>query len=88
MTDADYADDLALLTNTYLSAESLLHSLEQAAGGINLQVNACKTFIYFKQGVMCPLYGRPLKLVDEFMYLSSNIPSTETDVSICLGYRS
>ena len=31
MIEADYADDLVLLTNTYGQAESLLHSLEQTA---------------------------------------------------------
>ena len=37
ITDADYADDIALLANTPAQAESLLHSLERAAGGIGLQ---------------------------------------------------
>ena len=32
MIDADYADDLVLLTNTPAQAEYLLHSLKQAAG--------------------------------------------------------
>ena len=32
ITDADYADDIALLANTPVQAESLLHSLEKAAG--------------------------------------------------------
>ena len=34
ITDADYADDPALLANTPAPAESLLHSLKQTAGGI------------------------------------------------------
>ena len=34
--DADYGDDIALLSNTPAQAESLLHSLERAAGGIGL----------------------------------------------------
>ena len=38
--DADYADDIALLANTPAQAKSLLHSLEWAAGGIGLHVNA------------------------------------------------
>ena len=38
MTNADYTDDLALLTNTPAQAESLLHSLEQAARGIGLKL--------------------------------------------------
>ena len=43
ITDADYADDLALLANTPNQAETLLHSLERAAAGIGLHVNAHKT---------------------------------------------
>ena len=43
MTDTDYADDLALLTNILAQVESLLHSLEQAAGGIGFYINASKT---------------------------------------------
>ena len=41
MTDVDYTDDLALLTNTL--AESLLHILEQASIGTGLFMNADKT---------------------------------------------
>ena len=41
--DADYADDIELLANTPTKTESRLHSLEQAAGGIDLLVNADKT---------------------------------------------
>ena len=43
ITDADYADDIALLANTPTQAETLLHSLERAAAGIGLQVNTHKT---------------------------------------------
>ena len=39
ITDADYADDIA---NTPNQAETLLHSLERAAAGIGLHVNAHK----------------------------------------------
>ena len=40
--DPDYADNIAPLANTSTKAESLLHSLEQAAGGIGLHVNVDK----------------------------------------------
>ena len=40
ITGADYADDIALLTNTPAQAETLLHGLERAAGGIGPHVNA------------------------------------------------
>ena len=43
ITDTDYAADRAFLVNTPTKAKSLLHSLEQAAGGIGLHVNAVKT---------------------------------------------
>ena len=43
ITDADYADNIALLANTPAQAESLLHSLKRAAGGIGLYVTTNKT---------------------------------------------
>ena len=43
ITDADYADDIVILANTPCQAETLLHSLELAATGIGLHVNAHKT---------------------------------------------
>ena len=38
-----YTDDIAILANTPDQAETLLHSLERAAAGIGLYVNAHKT---------------------------------------------
>ena len=50
ITDADYADDIALLANSPGQAESLLHSMERAAAGIGLHVYADKTeYICFNQ---------------------------------------
>ena len=50
ISDADYADDLALLASTPTEAESLLHCLDQAAKGIGLNVNSDKTeIIWFNQ---------------------------------------
>ena len=43
-------------------------------------------FMYFKQdGDISTLNGKPLKLVDQFTYLGSNITSTESDVNILVG---
>ena len=42
ITDADYADDIAILANAPAQAETLLHSLERATGGIGLHINAYK----------------------------------------------
>ena len=41
--DANYTDDIAILANTPNQVETLLHSLEWAAAGIGLHVNAHKT---------------------------------------------
>ena len=49
-TDADYADNIAILKNTPNQAETLLHSLERAAAGIGLHVNVYKTeYMCFNQ---------------------------------------
>ena len=66
ITDADYADDIAILANTPDQAETLLHSLEPAAAGIGLNVNAHKTeYMCFNQtGDISTLDGTSLKLVD------------------------
>ena len=51
ITDANYADDLALLLNTSAQVNSRLHSLEKAAGGIDLYMISEKTeFMCFNQG--------------------------------------
>ena len=77
ISDLDYADDIALLTNTPAQAESLLHSLERAAGSIGLHVTADKTeFMCFNErGDTSALNGKYLKLVDKFTYLRSRVSS-------------
>ena len=84
MTDADYANDLVLLANTPAQAESLLHSLEQAGGGIGLHMNANKAeFICFKQKrAIATESGKHVKLVDQFIYLCSNISSAITIIHV------
>ena len=78
ITDADYADDIALL---------LLHSLEQAAAGIGLHINAHKTeYMCFNQiGDISTLNGSSLKLVDKFTYLGSSVLWTDTDINMRLA---
>ena len=85
--DADYTDDIALLENTLVQAESLLHSLERAAAAIGLHVNAVKTeYMCFNQrGDISTRKGGPLKLVNKFTYLRSRVSSTEKDVKMRLA---
>ena len=83
ITDVDYADDLVLLANSPAQAESLLHSLERAAGDISLHVNADKTEYtgFNKKGSISTLKGGSLKLVDKFTYLGSSVLSTVNDIN-------
>ena len=73
---------MAILANTPNQAETLLHSLERAATGIGLHVDAHKTeyMRYNQTGGISTLDGTPLKLVDKFTYLGSSISSTEKDI--------
>ena len=86
ITDADY-DDIAILANTPNQAETLLHSLERAASGIGLYVNAHKTeyMCYNQTGDISTLDGTPLKLVDKFTFLGSSVASTEKDIDTRLA---
>ena len=83
VTDADYADDIALLANAPAQAEALPHSLERAAAVIGLRVNTHKTeYMCFNQtGGISTLNGSSLKLVDKFTYLGSSVSLTENDIN-------
>ena len=87
ITDADYADDIAILANAPAQAETLLHSLERATGGIGLHVNAHKTeYMCLNQtGDISTLGGSFLKLVDKFTYLGCSVSSIEKDTDTRLA---
>ena len=86
ITDADYANDIAILANTPNKAETLLHSLEQAAAGIGLHVNAHKTeYMCFNQtGDISTLERTSLKLVEKFTNQGNTISSTKKDIDTWL----
>ena len=73
---------IAILANISNQAETLLHSLERAAAGIGIHVNAHKTeyMCYNPTGDIWTLDGTSLKLVDKFSYLGSSFASTEKDI--------
>ena len=88
ITDVDYADDLAIITDNVANAVKLLHEIEDAACSIGLYVNADKTkFINYNNNndTIKTLTGKDIKNVNEFVYLGSNIASTEKDVDTRLG---
>ena len=84
ITDADYANDIAILANTPNQAETLLYSLEQATASIGLHVNAHKMeyMCYNQTGDISILDGT--SLVDKFTYLGSSVSSTEKDMDTWL----
>ena len=87
ITDADYADDIALLGNTVAKAETLLPSLERIASDIGPYVKSDKTeYMCFNQrGDISTLKGGSLKLVDKFTDLGSSVLSTEKDINTWLA---
>ena len=83
----NYANDIALLANAPAQTETLLHSLERAAAGIGLHVNAHKRecMCFNQRSDISPLNGSSLKLIDKFTYLGSSVSSTETDINTWLA---
>ena len=86
ITNADYADNMAILANTANQAETLLHSLERAAAGIGFYVNAHKAeYVCFNQaGDISTPEGTFRKLVDKFTYLGSSVSSTKKEIDTWL----
>ena len=73
---------MALMANAAAPAETLLYSLERAAAGIGLHVNAHKIehMCFNQTSDISTLGGSSLKLADEFTNLESSVSSTEKDI--------
>ena len=84
ITDIDYADDLTITSDNLQNATKLLHSIEEAAQETGLYINPKKTkFItYNVEGQMSSLSGSKIKHVSSFVYLGSNIHSTNKDIEV------
>ena len=88
ITDTDFADDLALISDYLEEAQLLLLRLEVAAKTVGLHVNYKKTeYMLYNQpvGDLVTLGGNKLKQVDNFKYLGSWIQSSEKDMNIRIG---
>ena len=81
ITDADCADDQVLLENIPAQAKFVLHSMDQAVRSIGLYLNSDKTELMCFN-IISSLNDKPLKLVDQFITLGSNISSTENNIHI------
>ena len=75
LTDLDFADDLAIPSNSVADAETLLQALEEAATHVGLYCNASKTeFTSTSHNPTIITYaGNLIKHVQDFVYLGSHI---------------
>jgi hypothetical protein len=90
VTDLDFADDLALISDTIEKAQRLLHDLETAASDIGLHVNDLKTeFMLINiddpEPAITTLDGKALKQVQDFKYLGSYIADSRKDFNTRKG---
>ena len=84
LTDTDFADDIALISNSLVNAQCLLQSLEQASNCVGLYLNESKTEYVNKcisdsDFVIKSLNNTILKMVSDYVYLGSYISSSEKD---------
>ena len=86
ITDLDFADDIALLSEQINQAQDLLTSIETTAAQIGLEMNAKKTKVmaynHSDEVKVMARDGTQLEVVQDFKYLGSWIDSTEKDVKI------
>ena len=85
VTDADFADDLALISQTIEQAQLFLLIVESAAEELDLYTNEDNTgymsFIH-QDGYLVTLNGSKLKRVNNFLYLGFCVYSSEKDINV------
>ena len=86
VTDLDFADDLALITEEIEQGQEVLNRLETEAEGVGLLCNAKKTEVQVINQtppvIITSKSGDQLKVVDNFKYLGSWIKSSENDLKV------
>lgn len=85
LTDLDFADDLALISESIKHAEELLHSLETAASQVGLYCNEGKTEFLSSSNnddQLFSLNNVPINRVNDFKYLGSFISDSEKDFKV------
>ena len=86
VTDLDFADDLALLSEEIEQAQEVLHRLETEAEKIGPYCNAKKTEVQvFNQDRPVNIKaknGETLKVVENFKYLGAWTESSSSDISV------
>ena len=85
LTDLDFADDLAMISESIKDAESLLQSLELAASQVGLYCNEGKTeFITLSRtsSELKSMNNSTIKMVEDFQYLGYYIMDSQRDFKI------
>ena len=87
LTDADFAHDLALLSDKIGNAEKLLKILETAAASVGLYMNTSKTKFTAvnTEGTITAQNGCDIEHVNDFNYLGSKIISSENGIQMRIG---
>ena len=86
LIDTDFADDIALISNTIQDAQRLLTLIVNAAKNVGLHINESKTeYIAYNISEghhQLIANGKPIKLVPDFKYLGSWIDKPVKDLKI------
>ena len=85
ITDLDFADDIALISDTTEKARELLLAVERECKKIGMQLNAKKTKVMaynINDTTITTLDGTVLDVKDDFKYLGAWIASTDQDIRI------
>ena len=86
LTDLDFADDIALLSDDIEQAQELLLRVETECNKVGLGLNGPKTkyLAYNTEGELqlCTRNGTVLELKDDFKYLGSLVNETIKDINV------
>ena len=85
VTHLDFADDIALISDTAEKARELLLAVERECRKIGLRLNAKKTKVIaynINDTTITTLGGEVIEVKEDFKYLGSWIASTEHDIKI------
>ena len=90
ITDLDFADDIALLSEEITSAQSFLQKLEIEAGKVGLHLNNTKTEVMvlnqeYNTPIKC-ISGHDLKKVTNYKYLGGQMESCERTGTTTKGW--
>ena len=86
LTDTDFADDIALISEEMEQAQNMLRNIEIEGAKVGLRLNAKKTeMMLFNQNVQMDIMsrdGNKIKVVDNFKYLGGWMNSSEKDFEV------